>query len=37
MKEFKVLVTENVAPEGIDILKKDPAVRVDMKVGIKQD
>lgn len=35
MKRFKVLITENVAEEGIDILKADKAVEVDVRIGTK--
>jgi D-3-phosphoglycerate dehydrogenase / 2-oxoglutarate reductase len=35
MKRFKVLVAENVDQEGIDILKRDPEVQVDVRIGIK--
>jgi D-3-phosphoglycerate dehydrogenase / 2-oxoglutarate reductase len=37
MKTFKVLVTENIAQEGIDMLRNDPEVEVHVKVGMKRD
>ncbi|HEY3275261.1 MAG TPA: phosphoglycerate dehydrogenase, partial [Syntrophorhabdaceae bacterium] len=35
MKQFKVLVTDNIAQEGINILERDGEIDVDVKVGIK--
>ena len=37
MARFKVLITDNLAPEGIAILEADPEIAVDVKVGIKPD
>jgi D-3-phosphoglycerate dehydrogenase / 2-oxoglutarate reductase len=37
MERFRVLVTDNVAQEGVDILKKDGNIDVDIKPGIKSD
>jgi D-3-phosphoglycerate dehydrogenase / 2-oxoglutarate reductase len=37
MKQFKVLVTDNIAQEGINILERDGHIEVDIKVGIKND
>lgn len=37
MERFRVLVTDNVAEEGIDILNKDGNIDVDIKPGIKAD
>ncbi len=34
MARFKVLVTDNLAPEGVEILEADSAIAVDIKVGI---
>lgn len=34
MARFKVLVTDNIAQEGVDILESDPSIAVDIKVGI---
>jgi D-3-phosphoglycerate dehydrogenase len=36
-ERFRVLVTDNVEQEGIDILKKDGNIDVDIKPGIKSD
>jgi D-3-phosphoglycerate dehydrogenase / 2-oxoglutarate reductase len=35
MERFRVLVTDNVAEEGVSILKKDGNIDVDIKAGIK--
>ena len=35
MKQFKVLVTDNIAQEGVNILERDGTIDVDIKVGIK--
>jgi D-3-phosphoglycerate dehydrogenase len=37
MKQFRVLVTDNIAGEGIDILKRDGHIEVDVRPGIKSD
>jgi D-3-phosphoglycerate dehydrogenase / 2-oxoglutarate reductase len=37
MERFRVLVTDSIAQEGIDILKKDGNIDVDIKPGIKSD
>jgi D-3-phosphoglycerate dehydrogenase len=37
MERFRVLVTDNLAQEGVDILKKDGNIDVDIKPGIKSD
>lgn len=37
MKQFKVLVTDNVAHEGINILERDGDIDIDIRVGIKND
>ncbi len=34
MARFKVLVTDNIAQEGVDILEADASIAVDIKVGI---
>ncbi|RLB74058.1 MAG: phosphoglycerate dehydrogenase, partial [Deltaproteobacteria bacterium] len=34
MARFKVLVTDNIAQEGVDILEADASIAVDVKVGI---
>lgn len=36
-ERFRVLVTDNVEQEGIDILRKDGNIDVDIKPGIKSD
>ena len=35
MKPFKVLVTDNVASEGLDILTRDGTIEADVRPGIK--
>jgi D-3-phosphoglycerate dehydrogenase / 2-oxoglutarate reductase len=37
MKEYRILVTDNIAQEGLNILLKDPSVEVDVKAGIKNE
>ncbi len=37
MKQFRVLVTDNIAQEGVNILERDGEIDVDVKVGIKND
>jgi D-3-phosphoglycerate dehydrogenase len=37
MAQFKVIVTDTIAPEGIDILKRDGSIEVDVRFGIKND
>lgn len=37
MAKFKVLVTDHISDEGIDILKADKDIEVDVKAGIKND
>ncbi len=37
MKKYRVLVTDNIAPEGLNILQNDRAVEVDIKAGIKNE
>lgn len=37
MTRFKVLVTDNIAEEGINILKRAGSIDVDIQVGIKGD
>ena len=34
MARFKVLITDNLDPEGVAILEADSAIAVDIKVGI---
>ena len=34
MARFKVLISDNLAPEGVEILEADSAIAVDVKVGI---
>jgi D-3-phosphoglycerate dehydrogenase len=35
MKAFKVLVTDNVSQEGLDVLTRDGTIQVEVKAGIK--
>ena len=35
MARFKVLVTDNIAQEGVDILEADASIAVDVRVGIE--
>jgi D-3-phosphoglycerate dehydrogenase / 2-oxoglutarate reductase len=37
MKPYKVLITENVAEQGIDVLNRSGDVEVDIRVGTKGD
>ncbi len=37
MKKFKVLITDNISQEGIDILLREKNIDVDIKAGIKYD
>jgi D-3-phosphoglycerate dehydrogenase len=37
MAQFKVIVTDNISPEGLDILKRDGSIDVDVRAGIKHD
>ena len=37
MARFKILITDNLAPEGVAILEAEPEIAVDLKVGIKSD
>jgi len=37
MAQFKVLITDHISEEGIDILKNDGSIDVDIKAGIKND
>ena len=37
MAQFKVMVTDNISPEGLEILKRDGSIDVDMRAGIKND
>ena len=37
MKQFKVLVTDNIAQEGVNILDRDGYIDIDIQVGIKND
>ena len=37
MKQFKVLVTDNIAQEGVNILDRDGHIDIDVQVGIKND
>ncbi len=37
MKKYYVLVTDNIAREGLSILQNDRAVEVDIKAGIKNE
>ncbi|MCX5903280.1 MAG: phosphoglycerate dehydrogenase, partial [Proteobacteria bacterium] len=37
MPQFKVMVTDNISPEGLDILKRDGSIDVDVRPGIKID
>ncbi len=37
MKKFKVLITDNISQEGIDILLREKNIDVDIKAGIKND
>ena len=37
MARFKILITDNLAPEGVAILEAEPEIAVDVKVGVKPD
>ena len=37
MKKFKVLITDTISQEGIDILLREKNIDVDIKAGIKND
>jgi D-3-phosphoglycerate dehydrogenase / 2-oxoglutarate reductase len=37
MKKYHILVTDNIAQEGLNILLKDKAVEVNIKAGIQND
>jgi D-3-phosphoglycerate dehydrogenase / 2-oxoglutarate reductase len=37
MKEYQILVTDNIAEEGLNILLKDESVEVDVRAGIKNE
>lgn len=37
MKRFRVLVTDNISPEGLQLLENEGDVHVDIKVGIKSE
>ena len=37
MKSFKVLVTDNISEEGIDILSREGNIEIDMRAGIKNE
>ncbi|MCX5897482.1 MAG: NAD(P)-binding domain-containing protein, partial [Proteobacteria bacterium] len=37
MAQFKVMVTDNISQEGLDILKRDGSIDVDVRPGIKID
>ena len=37
MKKYRILVTDNIAQEGLNILLNDKAVEVDIKAGIQND
>ncbi|MBW1645119.1 MAG: phosphoglycerate dehydrogenase [Deltaproteobacteria bacterium] len=37
MAPFKILITDNLAPEGIAILEKEDDIAVDLKIGIAPD
>ena len=37
MKKYRILVTDNIAQEGLNILLNDKAVEVDIKAGIKNE
>ena len=37
MKKYKILVTDNIAQEGLNILLDDKAVEIDIKTGIKNE
>lgn len=37
MKKYHILVTDNIAEEGLNILLRDKTVEVDTKAGIKND
>ncbi len=36
-KKFKVLVSDDVSENGIEILRKSPVLEVDVKIGMKKD
>ena len=37
MKKYRILITDNIAQEGLNILLNDKAVEVDIKAGIQND
>jgi D-3-phosphoglycerate dehydrogenase len=37
MKKYKVLVTDNISREGIDILSRESDIEIDIRVGIKNE
>ena len=37
MKRYKVLITDNISEEGIEILNREGDIDVDIKLGIKSD
>ena len=37
MKKYHILVTDNIAEEGLNILLRDKTVEVDIKAGIKNE
>ena len=37
MKKYRILITDNIAQEGLNILLNDKAIEVDIKAGIQND
>ncbi|MEM1296799.1 MAG: NAD(P)-dependent oxidoreductase, partial [Verrucomicrobiota bacterium] len=37
MDTFKILVADSISEKGIDILKADPQLEVDVKIGLSED
>jgi len=37
MNKFKLLITDNIAEEGIKILEQSGDINIDMKIGIKSE
>jgi D-3-phosphoglycerate dehydrogenase len=37
MPQFKVIITDNISQEGIDILQRDNTIEIDLRPGIKNE
>lgn len=37
MPQFKVIITDNISQEGIDILQRDNTIEIDVRPGIKNE